>query len=111
MCGSATLTMVASRLAIALAPTVAASANRPRRDRNVSASETSATVLIPTRVCLSLIRSGVRCRCSPTVARQLDGSLVDQRVAGEAEEALADLVALDLRRAACDRHGAVHQHE
>src|SRR5680860_336238 len=35
----------------------------------------------------------------------------DQGVAGEAEDPLADLVALDLRRAAGDRHAAVHQHE
>ena len=37
--------------------------------------------------------------------------VVDQRVAGQAEDALADLVALDLRRAAGDRHAAVHQHQ
>ncbi len=36
---------------------------------------------------------------------------VDQRVAGQAEDALADLVALDLRRAAGDRQGPVHEHQ
>src|SRR6185503_6345872 len=37
--------------------------------------------------------------------------LLDQRISGESEDALADLVALDLRRAAGDGHGPVHEHE
>src|SRR5215510_1888974 len=37
--------------------------------------------------------------------------LVDERVARESEDAFADLVPLDLRRAARNRHRAVHQHE
>jgi hypothetical protein len=48
-------------------------------------------------------------------ARDRPGSgrtrLLQEGVAGQAEDALADLVALDLRRAAGDRHPAVHQHE
>ena len=35
--------------------------------------------------------------------------LVDQRIAGESENALADLVALDLRRTASDRKCTVHK--
>src|SRR5690606_29074741 len=40
-----------------------------------------------------------------------DVRLLDQRVPGQAGDALADLVALDLRGAAGDRHAAVHKHE
>ena len=38
-------------------------------------------------------------------------ALLDQRVTGQAEDALADLVPLDLGRAAGDGHGPVHEHE
>lgn len=41
----------------------------------------------------------------------LTPDLADQRIPGESEDALADLVALDLGRAAGDRHAAMHQHQ
>src|SRR5688572_21636234 len=66
------------------------------------------------RSCASRCSTRVPRTCSSSSARSTwcwPAPLLDQRVAGQAEDALADLVALDLGGAAGDRHGAVHQHE